>query len=58
MNDAADEQKKTVSEIIEEVKTEICDKYCRYPTIYNVDDEGEFNEMMDKICANCPLDRL
>ena len=52
------EKAKTVSQIIEEVEAEICDKYCRYPTIYNVDDEDEFNEMMDKICVNCPLDRL
>jgi hypothetical protein len=33
-----------VQEIIEEVKNEICDNYCRYPTIYNVDDEDELNE--------------
>lgn len=35
---------KSVQEIIEEVKNEICDNYCRYPTIYNVDEEDELNE--------------
>lgn len=52
------EKTKTVSQIIEEVKNEICDKYCRYQTIYDADDEDELTEMMEKICVNCPLDRL
>lgn len=53
-----EEKAKTVSQIIEEVKNEICDKYCRYQTIYDADDEDELTEMMEKICVNCPLDRL
>lgn len=53
-----EEKAKTVSQIIEEVKSEICDKYCRYQTIYYADDEDELTEMMEKVCANCPLDRL
>lgn len=53
-----EEKAKTVSQIIEEVKNEICDKYCRYQTIYDEDDEDELTEMMEKICFNCPLDRL
>lgn len=52
------EKAKTVSQIIEEVKNEICDKYYRYQTIYDADDEDELTEMMEKICFNCPLDRL
>lgn len=48
---------KTVSEIIEEVKTEICDNYCRYTTIYNIND-GEYDATMEEICVNCPLSRL
>ena len=51
-------KEKTVSQIIEEVKTEICDKYCRYPTMYDMDDEDQYNEMIEKVCSNCPLDRL
>ena len=55
-----DKQKaqKTASEIIVEVKNEICEKYCRYQTIYDADDEDELTEMMEKICLNCPLNRL
>ena len=48
---------KTVSEIIEEVKTEICDNYCRYTTIYNIND-GEYDATMEEIYVNCPLSRL
>lgn len=54
------DKEKTVSEIIEEVKTEICDNYCKYPAIYDTreDSSENYDEMMEKICANCPLDRL
>lgn len=58
MMETKKEKAKTVSQIIEEVKNEICDKYCRYPTIYNVDDEDELKDMMNKVCDGCPLDRL
>lgn len=58
MMETKEEKAKTVSQIIEEVKNEICDKYCRYQTIYDADDEDELTEMMEKICFNCPLDRL
>lgn len=32
----------TVSDIIEEVKAEICDGYCKYPAIYKDMDKDEF----------------
>ncbi len=53
-------KEKTVSEIIEEVKTEICDKYCKYSDINYTREysDEEYDKMMEKICANCPLDRL
>ena len=44
---------KTVNEIIEEVKCEICDKYCRYP--FEIEDE---EELLKFYCENCPLGRL
>ena len=47
----------TVSQIIEEVKIEICDNYCRYPKIYNINDD-EYDAKMEEICVNCPLSRL
>ena len=44
---------KTALEIIEEVKTDICDKYCKYPEQYDDDDE-----MLRDVCENCALGRL
>lgn len=38
---------------LEDIKAEICDKYCRYPREYKDQDE-----MIDTICANCPLGKL
>lgn len=58
MMETKEEKAKTVSQIIEEVKMEICDNYCRYSTIYNTDNEDEYDEMIGKRCSNCPLDRL
>ena len=36
-------------EEIEDIKSQICDEYCRYP--YDYEDIREF-------CANCPLNKL
>ncbi len=47
------EEQKTASDIIEEVKCEICDHYCRYP--YEIDDE---DTLYNEYCKNCPLGRL
>lgn len=41
-----------LKETIEEVKTEICDKYCIHP--FFVDDQEE----LDRICESCPLERI
>lgn len=44
---------KTVFEIIEEVKTDICDNYCKYPEQYK-----DYDDMLDEQCDKCPLGRL
>ena len=46
---------KTVSKIIDDVKTEICDSYCKYAD--GVTHEG-YAQMLEKHCANCPLNEL
>ena len=43
----------SVTQIIEEVKSDICDKYCKYPEQYDDDDE-----MLRDVCENCALGRL
>ena len=42
---------KTISEMFEEIKEEMCDKYCKY-----IDQLGE--EEIDELCSDCPLNRL
>lgn len=47
----------SIVEQIEEIKTEICEKICKYPDIW--DEEKEGCELCDSvICEKCPLGRL
>lgn len=39
----------TVADIIEEVKKDICDNYCKY---------SEDEKKCDEMCPDCPLNRL
>jgi len=50
---AKERQQATIPDIIESVKIEICDKYCKYP--YK---DGISEETLQEICENCPLSRL
>jgi hypothetical protein len=45
------DEQKTISEMFEDIKEQMCDKYCKY-----VDELGE--EEIDELCTNCPLNRL
>lgn len=47
-----EDKKQTIPEIIEEVKIDICDNYCKYPN--EIKDDEELND----ICEKCPLGRL
>lgn len=43
----------TVRSMIEDVIMEICEEYCKYPIEY-----ADFDEMLEKQCEDCPLNRL
>ena len=49
-------EEKSISEIIEEVKVDICDHYCKWPDTW--DEEETETTLEDGKCANCPLGRL
>lgn len=49
-------EEKTISQQIEEICSEICDKYCKYPAIYDEETTGE--TMIDAVCSKCPLGKL
>ena len=42
-----------ISEIIEDVKKDICDDYCRYSIDESLDEEKLWD-----ICIECPLSRI
>lgn len=46
---------KTVTEIIQEVREEVCTRLCKYPERYTPE---EWENGAEKICKECPLDRL
>lgn len=46
-----EEKQKSVSEIIEDIKTEICNDYCKYAGKYD-------GENLPKECDSCSLNRL
>lgn len=51
------EKTASISEIIEDVKTQMCSFYCRYP--YQWDAVAEGLELSDSpYCRSCPLGRL
>ena len=46
----------TIPEQLEEIKTEICDRYCKYPDNWDEEKDGELVD--SDICRDCPLNRL
>lgn len=52
---------KSIAEIIEDVKTEICDNYCKFPEMVMSmvkDIDAAEDELYRKHCDSCPLSRL
>lgn len=47
------EKSKTVTDILEEVKQEMCDDYCVYTKMI-----PNFNQECKDICDRCPLNKL
>lgn len=46
--------------ILENVKAQICDHYCKYPGEYKNSDDGnvDFEQMLTDVCESCPLNVL
>ena len=43
----------SVGEIVDGVKDDMCDGYCKYP-----DQIHDIDRLLDTVCSNCPLNRL
>lgn len=48
-------ERKTVTKIIREVREEVCTRLCKYPERYTPE---EWENGAEEICKDCPLDRL
>ncbi len=48
--------KESISEQLEEIAAEICNKYCKYPDQWDEEKDGDLSE--SDICRDCPLSRL
>lgn len=55
-----DNNKMDLSSLVECVKENMCDNFCKYPVIYNLqpDDDVGFEQMLHEVCDNCPLNYL
>ena len=53
----AAEEKKTISQKLEDIANDFCDNYCKYPEKW--DEEKEGCELCEsEICAECPINKL
>lgn len=51
------EEVKSITDILEDARNDMCTNYCKYPDTW--DEEKEGIELMDsEVCINCPLNRL
>lgn len=46
-----------VSDIIEQVRAEMCDQHCKWPEAFKEMDKDE-NALLEEMCEDCPLNRL
>lgn len=52
-----EEKPKTIPEQMEEIVEEMCQNYCKWPTLW--DEEAEGHELSESdICSGCPLSKL
>lgn len=49
-----EEKRKTLSQQMEDIIGEVCDRYCKFPEQFSAEDEDKLLE----ICMNCPLGRI
>ena len=48
-------KRKTIADILNDVSSDICEHYCKYPNIYQKEDE---EDKLYEYCDKCPLNRL
>ena len=46
-------QKRRLEEFFDEIKSNICDNYCKYPS-----EIKDYDELIETVCSKCPLRKL
>ena len=49
---------KTITQQIEDICTEICDHYCKFPEAYDTGHDDDNDRMIEEKCNSCPLGEL
>ena len=44
---------KDITEFFDEIKSNICDNYCKYPS-----EIKDYDELIETVCSKCPLRKL
>lgn len=47
------EEPKTITEFFDDIKSSICDNYCKYPS-----EIKDCDELIETVCSKCPLRKL
>lgn len=51
----------SVQNILVEVVEEVCDKYCKFPELYEKkygDSDEDMDKLIEECCEKCPLNKL
>ena len=50
-------ENKTIMQQLEEIMSDVCDNYCKWPEHYNcsVYNDEAFEKLIEEKCDNCPL---
>lgn len=43
-----------ITDILDQIETEICNNYCKWPEQYDKDDDS----LIEEVCNNCPLNMI
>ena len=52
---SAEAPRKTITDILDEMATEFCDSYCKWPEKYTIEGIEHSARLYDEHCGDCPL---
>ena len=52
---SAEVPRKTITDILDQMATEFCDNYCKWPEKYTIEGIEHSARLYDEHCGDCPL---